>query len=155
MAGVDRAGDFRADRLAEDDIRAYLETHQHKQLLRFITCGSVDDGKSTLIGRLLYDSHQILEDELARWRRTADGSGRRGRTSTSPCSSTACPPNGSRGSPSTWRTGSSLDRDLASLSSLTLRAMSSTPGTWLPGRPTADAAVILVDARKGALHADP
>jgi bifunctional enzyme CysN/CysC len=47
------------------DIDAYLVEHQHKSLLRFITCGSVDDGKSTLIGRLLYDSKQIFEDQLA------------------------------------------------------------------------------------------
>ena len=47
------------------DIDAYLEPHQHKSLLRFITCGSVDDGKSTLIGRLLYDSKMIFEDQLA------------------------------------------------------------------------------------------
>ena len=47
------------------DIEAYLTQHQHKSLLRFITCGSVDDGKSTLIGRLLYDSKMIFEDQLA------------------------------------------------------------------------------------------
>ena len=47
---------FEADALISQDIDAYLERHQHKSLLRFITCGSVDDGKSTLIGRLLYDS---------------------------------------------------------------------------------------------------
>ena len=46
-------------------IDAYLETHQNKSLLRMLTCGSVDDGKSTLIGRLLHDSHQIYEDQLA------------------------------------------------------------------------------------------
>ena len=51
--------------LIADDINAYLEQHQHKSLLRFITCGSVDDGKSTLIGRLLYDSKMIFEDQLA------------------------------------------------------------------------------------------
>jgi bifunctional enzyme CysN/CysC len=47
------------------DIDAYLHQHEHKSLLRFITCGSVDDGKSTLIGRLLYDSKMIFEDQLA------------------------------------------------------------------------------------------
>jgi bifunctional enzyme CysN/CysC len=47
------------------DIEAYLEAHEHKSLLRFITCGSVDDGKSTLIGRLLYDSKMIFEDQMA------------------------------------------------------------------------------------------
>jgi bifunctional enzyme CysN/CysC len=47
------------------DIETYLKTHEHKSLLRFITCGSVDDGKSTLIGRLLYESKLIFEDQLA------------------------------------------------------------------------------------------
>ena len=50
--------------LIAEDIDAYLEAHQHKSLLRFLTCGSVDDGKSTLIGRLLYDTKQILADQL-------------------------------------------------------------------------------------------
>ncbi|WDF72603.1 sulfate adenylyltransferase subunit CysN [Novosphingobium sp. KACC 22771] len=53
------------DSLIAEDIDAYLDTHQHKTMLRFITCGSVDDGKSTLIGRLLYDSKMIFEDQLA------------------------------------------------------------------------------------------
>ncbi|EKT4465580.1 sulfate adenylyltransferase subunit CysN [Pseudomonas putida] len=47
-----------------DDLTAYLQAQQHKQLLRFITCGSVDDGKSTLIGRLLYESKVLFEDQL-------------------------------------------------------------------------------------------
>jgi bifunctional enzyme CysN/CysC len=51
--------------LLSTDIEAYLERHGRKSLLRFITCGSVDDGKSTLIGRLLYDSQMIFEDQLA------------------------------------------------------------------------------------------
>ena len=54
-----------ASALIASDIDAYLEAHQRKSLLRFITCGSVDDGKSTLIGRLLYDSKLIFEDQLA------------------------------------------------------------------------------------------
>ena len=53
------------DTLIAEDIDAYLDMHQHKTMLRFITCGSVDDGKSTLIGRLLYDSKMIFEDQLA------------------------------------------------------------------------------------------
>ena len=53
------------DDLIAEDIGAYLEAHEQKSLLRFITCGSVDDGKSTLIGRLLYDSKMIFEDQLA------------------------------------------------------------------------------------------
>ena len=50
--------------LIESDIITYLKTHEYKSLLRFITCGSVDDGKSTLIGRLLYESKLIYEDQL-------------------------------------------------------------------------------------------
>ena len=56
---------YRTDALIAEDINAYLEAQQNKSLLRFITCGSVDDGKSTLIGRLLYDSKMIFEDQLA------------------------------------------------------------------------------------------
>lgn len=56
---------YAADSLIAEDIDAYLAAHQHKSLLRFITCGSVDDGKSTLIGRLLYDSKMIFDDQLA------------------------------------------------------------------------------------------
>ena len=55
---------YKTDTLIAEDINAYLKAHQHKSLLRFITCGSVDDGKSTLIGRLLYDSKMIFEDQL-------------------------------------------------------------------------------------------
>src|ERR1700685_2778162 len=51
--------------LIETDIEQYLKSHRYKSLLRFITCGSVDDGKSTLIGRLLYESKMIFEDQLA------------------------------------------------------------------------------------------
>jgi bifunctional enzyme CysN/CysC len=51
--------------LIATDIEGYLDLHRRKSLLRFITCGSVDDGKSTLIGRLLYDSKMIFEDQLA------------------------------------------------------------------------------------------
>jgi bifunctional enzyme CysN/CysC len=55
--------------LISQDIDAYLAQHEKKELLRFLTCGSVDDGKSTLIGRLLYDSKMIYEDQLAAIRR--------------------------------------------------------------------------------------
>lgn len=51
--------------LIEADILAYLKSHEEKTMLRFITCGSVDDGKSTLIGRLLWDSKMVFEDQLA------------------------------------------------------------------------------------------
>lgn len=56
---------YKPDALISEDIIAYLDAHQNKTMLRFITCGSVDDGKSTLIGRLLYDSKMIFEDQLA------------------------------------------------------------------------------------------
>lgn len=51
--------------LIAEDIELYLKTHENKSLLRFITCGSVDDGKSTLIGRMLYESKMLFEDQLA------------------------------------------------------------------------------------------
>src|ERR1700712_3724544 len=51
--------------LSNEDIHAYLDRHQRKELLRFLTCGSVDDGKSTLIGRLLHDTKGIYDDQLA------------------------------------------------------------------------------------------
>src|SRR5512144_421699 len=51
--------------LIEKDILAYLKSQEEKSMLRFITCGSVDDGKSTLIGRLLWDSKMVFEDQLA------------------------------------------------------------------------------------------
>ena len=59
------AQSYQTDVLIAHDIDAYLAQHQRKSLLRFITCGSVDDGKSTLIGRLLFDSKMIFEDQLA------------------------------------------------------------------------------------------
>ena len=61
MAGTS----FVPDALAAADIDAYLAAHHVKTMLRFITCGSVDDGKSTLIGRLLYDCRQVFEDQLS------------------------------------------------------------------------------------------
>ncbi|MEM1087372.1 MAG: sulfate adenylyltransferase subunit CysN [Pseudomonadota bacterium] len=60
------------------DVGAYLEAHENKSLLRFITCGSVDDGKSTLIGRLLYDSKLIYEDQLAALEADSKRSGTQG-----------------------------------------------------------------------------
>ncbi|MEI6641320.1 MAG: sulfate adenylyltransferase subunit CysN [Novosphingobium sp.] len=63
MSGADVI--YQTEALIAEDIEAYLDLHQHKSMLRFITCGSVDDGKSTLIGRLLYDSKMIFEDQLA------------------------------------------------------------------------------------------
>src|ERR1700709_83474 len=62
---IQEASSYHAQDLIAADIDAYLLQHQRKTLLRFITCGSVDDGKSTLIGRLLYDSKMIFDDQLA------------------------------------------------------------------------------------------
>lgn len=66
--------------LIEDDIQAYLKQHENKELVRFLTCGSVDDGKSTLIGRLLHDSKMIFEDQLAAIEKDSKKSGTTGET---------------------------------------------------------------------------
>ncbi|NOZ42954.1 MAG: sulfate adenylyltransferase subunit CysN, partial [Alphaproteobacteria bacterium] len=62
---ADKSYEVRQSGKITDDIEGYLSEQEHKSFLRFITCGSVDDGKSTLIGRLLYDSKLIFEDQLA------------------------------------------------------------------------------------------
>jgi len=64
--------------LIADNIEEYLHQHENKELLRFITCGSVDDGKSTLIGRLLYDSKMIFEDQLLAIEKDSRKSGTQG-----------------------------------------------------------------------------
>ena len=64
--------------LSHEDIHAYLARHQNKELLRFLTCGSVDDGKSTLIGRLLHDTKGIYEDQLAAVKRDSEKVGTTG-----------------------------------------------------------------------------
>lgn len=67
-----------ASELIESDILAYLDQHENKDLLRFLTCGSVDDGKSTLIGRLLFDSKLIFEDHLASLHKDSERQGNAG-----------------------------------------------------------------------------
>ena len=64
--------------LIAENIEQYLHEHENKEILRFITCGSVDDGKSTLIGRLLYDSKMIFEDQLAAIEKDSKKSGTTG-----------------------------------------------------------------------------
>lgn len=64
--------------LSQEDIHTYLARHQKKELLRFLTCGSVDDGKSTLIGRLLHDTKMIYEDQLAAVQRDSEKVGTTG-----------------------------------------------------------------------------
>lgn len=69
---------YKTDALISKDIETYLESHQYKSLLRFITCGSVDDGKSTLIGRLLYDSKMIFEDQMVQLKNDSKKHGTQG-----------------------------------------------------------------------------
>src|SRR6202050_102085 len=64
--------------LSREDIHTYLSRHQKKELLRFLTCGSVDDGKSTLIGRLLHDTKMIYEDQLSAVKRDSEKVGTTG-----------------------------------------------------------------------------
>src|SRR4030095_12242940 len=64
--------------LLSTDIEQYLRQHETKSLLRFITCGSVDDGKSTLIGRLLFESKTLFEDQLSALAVDSRKSGTRG-----------------------------------------------------------------------------
>lgn len=79
------------------DIDSYLNEHENKSLLRVLTCGSVDDGKSTLIGRLLYDSKLIFDDQLAELRKASEKMELRGQaTLITPCCWMALKRNGNR-----------------------------------------------------------
>ena len=71
----------------DTDLDLWLAQQTEKGLLRFLTCGSVDDGKSTLIGRLLYDSQLILDDQLASLRKESRNRTSATKASTSPSSS--------------------------------------------------------------------
>ena len=64
--------------LIQEDVVAYLQRHENKSMMRFITCGSVDDGKSTLIGRLLFDSKMLYEDQVASLEADSKKSGTQG-----------------------------------------------------------------------------
>jgi bifunctional enzyme CysN/CysC len=72
------AQSYQAEALIGQDIEAYLAAHEEKTMLRCITCGSVDDGKSTLIGRLLYDSKMIFDDQLSALETASKKSGTQG-----------------------------------------------------------------------------
>src|SRR5271154_6783679 len=132
------------------DIDAYLLSHQHKSLLRFITCGSVDDGKSTLIGRLLYESKMIFDDQLAALDVDSKKVGTRGGEL-----DFALLVDGLAG-----ERGQGITIDVAYRFFSTDRRkfiVADTPGheqytrNMVTGASTADVAVILIDARKGIL----
>ena len=151
-ADTDIAGgsSYRAQDLVAEDIDAYLRQHQHKSLLRFITCGSVDDGKSTLIGRLLYDSKMIFEDQLSALEADSKRVGTRGEEIDF----------------ALLVDGLAAEREQGITIDVAYRFFSTdkrkfivadTPGheqytrNMVTGASTADLAVILIDARKGVL----
>jgi bifunctional enzyme CysN/CysC len=132
------------------DIESYLLAHQHKSMLRFITCGSVDDGKSTLIGRLLYESHLVFEDHLAALEADSKKVGTQGGDLDF----------------ALLVDGLAAEREQGITIDVAYRFFSTekrkfivadTPGheqytrNMVTGASTADAAVILIDARKGVL----
>ncbi len=136
--------------LIATNIDEYLNQHENKELLRFITCGSVDDGKSTLIGRLLYDSKMIYEDQLAK---LEQDSIRHGTT-------------GGDFDPALLTDGLKEEREQGITIDVAYRYFSTTkrkfiiadtPGhvqytrNMATGASTADLAIILVDARHGVL----
>jgi bifunctional enzyme CysN/CysC len=141
---------YRAPQLAADDIDAYLVEHQRKSLLRFLTCGSVDDGKSTLIGRLLYDSKMLFEDQLAALQADSKRIGTQGQ----------------RIDFALLVDGLAAEREQGITIDVAYRffatdrrkfIVADTPGheqytrNMVTGASTADLAVILIDARKGVL----
>ena len=140
-----------ASPLIATDILAYLEQHRDKDLLRFITCGSVDDGKSTLIGRLLHDSALIYEDQLAA---VARDSARFGTTGDEPDLALLVD-----GLQSEREQGITIDVAYRYFSTAKRKfIIADTPGheqftrNMATGASTANLAIILVDASKGILE---
>jgi bifunctional enzyme CysN/CysC len=136
--------------LISEDILAYLDAHHHKSLLRFITCGSVDDGKSTLIGRLLYSSQLLFEDQLA----ALEADSRRVGTQGDELDFALL----LDGLAAEREQGITIDVAYRFFSTDTRKyIVADTPGheqytrNMVTGASTADCAVILVDARKGVL----
>ncbi|SEL06194.1 sulfate adenylyltransferase subunit CysN [Pacificibacter marinus] len=141
---------YKTDALIAENIDQYLETHQHKTMLRFITCGSVDDGKSTLIGRLLYDSKMIFEDQLATLEADSKRSGTQGEEIDFALLVDGLAAEREQG----------ITIDVAYRFFATEKRkfiVADTPGheqytrNMVTGASTADLAVILIDARKGIL----
>ena len=139
-----------SDALIEQDIDAYLLQHRHKSLLRFITCGSVDDGKSTLIGRLLYDSKMIFEDQLDALRADSKKMGTQGQNIDFALLVDGLAAEREQG----------ITIDVAYRFFATEKRkfiVADTPGheqytrNMITGASTADLAVVLIDARKGVL----
>lgn len=148
---MDTPSSFQTDSLIAEDIDAYLEQHQHKSLLRFITCGSVDDGKSTLIGRLLYDSKMIFEDQLAALESDSKRHGTQGQEIDFALLVDGLAAEREQG----------ITIDVAYRFFTTEKRkfiVADTPGheqytrNMVTGASTADLAVILIDARKGVLQ---
>ncbi|MEE4317910.1 MAG: sulfate adenylyltransferase subunit CysN [Erythrobacter sp.] len=148
---MDTPSSFQTDTLIAEDIDAYLHRHQHKSLLRFITCGSVDDGKSTLIGRLLYDSKMIFEDQLAALENDSKRHGTQGEEIDFALLVDGLAAEREQG----------ITIDVAYRFFTTEKRkfiVADTPGheqytrNMVTGASTADLAVILVDARKGVLQ---
>ncbi len=138
------------DALIAEDIDAYLAQHEQKSLLRFITCGSVDDGKSTLIGRLLYDSKMIFEDQLAALEADSKRVGTQGQEIDFALLVDGLAAEREQG----------ITIDVAYRFFTTAKRkfiVADTPGheqytrNMVTGASTADLAVILIDARKGVL----
>ena len=141
---------FSPDPLIASDIGAYLARHRDKKLLRFITCGSVDDGKSTLIGRLLYDTRQIFDDQLASLEADSKRVGTQGEGIDFALLVD--------GLAAEREQGITIDVAYRFFATSTRKyIVADTPGheqytrNMVTGASTADAAVLLVDARKGVL----
>ena len=79
MSDIIKSAVYKPDAIIAKDINTYLKSHQKKSLLRFITCGSVDDGKSTLIGRLLFESNMLFEDHLTQLESDSKKTGTQGK----------------------------------------------------------------------------
>ena len=134
-----------------EDIIAYLHAHERKELLRFITCGSVDDGKSTLIGRLLYESQDALRGSARGARGRLEEGRHAGRRSRLRAAARRPRGRARAGDHDRRRLPLLLDRPSASSSSPTRPGTSSTRATWSPALRPRTCAMILVDARKGVL----